>query len=37
MSGNLLLTHPEAKEAAAFYKETFGLRVHEETPEEFED
>lgn len=34
MSGNLLLAHPEAKEAAAFYKETFGLTVYEETSDE---
>ncbi|MCK5254237.1 MAG: VOC family protein, partial [Thermoplasmata archaeon] len=34
MSGNLLLTHPDAKEAAAFYEEVFGLKVYEETADE---
>jgi predicted enzyme related to lactoylglutathione lyase len=34
MSGNLLLAHPDAKEAAEFYKDVFGLDVFEETEDE---
>lgn len=34
MSGNLLLTHPEAKAAAEFYEEALGLKVYEETEDE---
>lgn len=34
MSGNLLLTHPDAKEVARFYEETFGMEVYEETGDE---
>ncbi len=34
MSGNLLLNHPDAKEAARFYEEALGLEVYEETEDE---
>jgi predicted enzyme related to lactoylglutathione lyase len=34
MSGNLLLAHPDAKEAAEFYREAFGMEVYEETEHE---
>ena len=34
MSGNLLLTHPDAKEAAEFYRDDLGLSVYEETEDE---
>ena len=33
-SGNLLVGHPRWREAAAFYAETMGLAVHEETDTE---
>jgi catechol 2,3-dioxygenase-like lactoylglutathione lyase family enzyme len=34
MSGNLLPTHQDAKRAAEFYRETFGMDVYEETDNE---
>jgi catechol 2,3-dioxygenase-like lactoylglutathione lyase family enzyme len=34
MSGNLLVGHPYFKEAAEFYRDQMGLKVHEETEAE---